>query len=167
MMKVILFVLGVVLFSVLVYARDLDSMARRERARQKALAESGRANALRFTDDDLDRYRSDGNESRESGHSPRQYRGLERDRAKEREFWEKERLRHERELARLDASIRKLEWRLKERQGRKAHGERLDRDPAAELLSDSLEGLRAERKRLDGEFRERARKAGAFPGWIR
>jgi hypothetical protein len=166
-MKVILFVLGVVLFSVLVYARDLDSLARRERARQKALAASGRANGLRFTDDDLDRYRRDGSEPRAPAALPRQSREQERDRVKERAFWEKERARHERELARLDASIRRLEWRLKERQGRRVQGERLDRDPAAELLSDSLESLREERKRLDDEFRERARKAGALPGWIR
>jgi hypothetical protein len=87
--------------------------------------------------------------------------------AKEREFWEREARRHERELARLDAGIRRLEWRLREKQSRRPAGERFSKDPVVEVLEDSLETLREERKRIDERFRERARRAGALPGWLR
>jgi hypothetical protein len=91
----------------------------------------------------------------------------ERDLAKKRAVWTKEKVWHERELARVDACIRRLEWRLKDRDARRKPGERLAHDPAAEVLEANLESLREERKRVEQTFRERARKAGAFPGWLR
>lgn len=155
-----------------ILAKDLNALARRERARREALARDDLRTCLgAFDDDDLERYRR----RREPVDEKARVRvapmgsGLAkaRDLAKEKAFWGRELLKHERELARIDASIRRLELRILEREAKRRPGERLARDPASRLLRDSLESLREERRRIETRFRERARKAGAFPGWIR
>ncbi|HLE22074.1 MAG TPA: hypothetical protein VJB88_13255, partial [Vicinamibacteria bacterium] len=62
---------------------------------------------------------------------------------------------------------RRLEWRLTELKARSKPGERLRSDANEQVLEDSLQSLREERKRLIESFHERARKAGALPGWLR
>lgn len=156
----------------LVCAKDLTALARRERARREALTRShSGANLGAFDDDDLEKYRRRREPVKEKarervapmGSGPAKARDL----AKERAYWGRELVKHERELARIDASIRRLELRLREREAKRRSGERLSRDPASRLLEDSLQSLREERRRIEDRFRERARKAGAFPGWIR
>ena len=76
-------------------------------------------------------------------------------------------MQHDRDLARIEARIRRRQSRLAQRElVARRKGWRRD-DPTITLIQESLESLRDEREKLDLEFRERARKAGAFPGWIR
>jgi hypothetical protein len=35
------------------------------------------------------------------------------------------------------------------------------------LIEETLESLREDREEMESDFRERARKASAFPGWVR
>jgi hypothetical protein len=70
-------------------------------------------------------------------------------------------------VAKIDASLRRLEWRLNEKRSRRRNREWLTEDPAIGLLEDSIRSLNEERERLEERFRERARKEGAFPGWLR
>ena len=146
-------------------ARDLRTVAKKEHARRSAVL-SKRGESRHFTNRDLDRF-ADSSEPATTTVPSRRARRDGRDLAKERAFWTKEKVRHERELARVDARIRRLEWRLKDRDARRKPGERLARDPAAEVLEANLESLREERKQVEQAFRGRARKAGAFPGWLR
>ncbi len=170
-MRLAILVLFLTVVSAVVYAKDLTAIARRERARRDELHNGkNRARLRAFDDSDLERYRR--RRKAPPDNAPvaittalRPTR--ERDLAKEKAFWGRELVKHERELARIDASIRRLELRLREREAKRRPGERLSRDPASRLLKDSLESLREERRRVEDRFRERARKAGAFPGWIR
>jgi hypothetical protein len=165
-----IFLLVVTFLSATVYAKDLNALAKRERARRAALSDSERGGALKaYDDEDLERYRRE-REPPKVKVRPRVRAVLDldgRDLAKKRAHWRREAEKHRRELDRLDAGIRKLEWRLSERLSRRRAGERLKEDPAIAMLEDSLESLRAQRHRIDEEFRERARKAGALPGWLR
>jgi hypothetical protein len=170
-MRLAILVLFLTVVSAVVYGRDLTVIARRERARREAL-ENGkkRAELGAFDDSDLERYRRRRKAGRENARvaaTPTTRPRKERDLAKEKAFWGRELVKHERELARIDASIRRLEMRIREREAKRRPGERLSHDPASRLLEDSLESLREERRRIEDRFRERARKAGAFPGWIR
>jgi hypothetical protein len=170
MMKLAILVIFLTVVSALAFARDLTELARRERARRAVLSsDRKRGEIFAFDDDDLEKYRS-GDEPRPEnariGGAPKSP-GKERDLEREKAFWGRELVKHERELARIDASIRRMEMRIREREAKRRPGERLSRDPASDLLKDSLESLREERRRLEDQFRERARKAGAFPGWIR
>ena len=70
-------------------------------------------------------------------------------------------------MARIEARIRRMQSRLYERELiTKRKGWR-NNDPTITLIKESLQALGEERDKLDLAFRERARKAGAFPGWIR
>ncbi len=151
--------------SAAVYALDLPSLARRERARRTALAGKG---ARAFGEQDLERYR------RERAPEPPPTAVLSprpaapvRDLTREKAYWRKERQQHEREVAKIDASLRRLEWRLNDKRSRRRNREWLTEDPSIALLEDSIRALREERLRVEARFRERARKDGAFPGWIR
>ena len=149
-------------------ARDLTEAAKKERSRRQALSTVRRGRSVRvFTNSDLERYqRADVSPGPPLSGKRRPVKPL-RDLAKERKHWQKEKEKHQRERARLDARIRRLEWRLADRRARKRPGERLREDPAEKALEESLKSMRAERKRFIEEFRERGRKAGAFPGWLR
>lgn len=164
-MKWMILILALSLVPVWLVARDLHSIAKKERARRNAVV-SRYGESRRFTNRDLARF-ADPPQPESAIRPFRPRRRQERDLAKERAFWQKERGRHERELARVDARIRRLQWRIRERESRRKPGERLGRDPAGEVLEANLESLREERRRVEQEFRERARKAGAFPGWLR
>jgi hypothetical protein len=166
--KIVILVVCLSALSAALLAKDLRALARKERARREAVAASGRGGPS-FDDADLARYRAAGGEEERSAVSsvPRPHREDERDLQQERRYWRGELERHRRELERIDAGIRRLELRLAERRGRRRSGERLSRDPSERLLEDTLESLRAERRRVEEAFRERARKAGAFPGWLR
>lgn len=160
-MKLTVLIVCLALLSVVVFARDLSSIARRERARRQTIRE----HATTFTNADLDAYAVHQNvETRtKKTHLPPI---TERDLKKEERFWLKENARHERELARLDANIRRLEWRLRDRRVKTREG-RLREDPAVTLIEENLESWREQREEMVVDFRERARKARAFPGWLR
>jgi len=161
-LKLTLLVVGLALVSAIVVARDLSSVARKERARRQAVDASG---VRTFTNEDLDAYP----ERERSGPPSTRTRATDppRDLAKEEAYWRRETVRHQRELARLDAGIRRLEWRLRDRERKWQSKGRLQEDPAVAMIEESLESLREQREAMVMEFRERARKAGAFPGWLR
>jgi len=163
--KLVVFLLCLTVASAAVYALDLPSLARRERARRSSHA--GKP-ARSFGDEDLERYRR--------GRAPESPpavlpapRSLDppKDLTWEKTYWRKEARQHEREVAKIEASVRRLEWRLNEKRTRKRSRDWVTEDPAIGLLEDSIRALREERQRLEEGFRERARKEGALPGWIR
>ena len=167
-MKVAVLVAVICLIPVLIKAFELSEVAKKERSRRLGLASSQDGKPTRsFNDADLEIYHRIGDPSpRRRG--PRRSPVIpSRDLLKERSFWRKEKSRHDGELARLDAQIRRLEWRLAERQARRKPGERLRRDATEQILEESIQSLQEERALLIQVFRERARKAGALPGWLR
>ena len=164
-MKLVVFLLCLTVASAAVYALDLPSLARRERVRRSALA--GKP-VRSFGDDDLERYRRRrAPESPPAAVSTPRSLDPQRDLTRERVYWRKEAHQHEREVARIEASLRRLEWRLNEKRSRRRSREWLTEDPTIGLLEDSIGALTEERRRLEERFRERARKEGALPGWIR
>ena len=172
-MKMTFLILLLCLIPVLLMAFDLSEVAKKERARRAALAASRDARHARherqgrsFKDADLEVY----HRLRETSgwHRSRRHPIVpSRDLLKERAYWQKEKLKHERELARLNAGIRRLEWRLAERKARRKPGDRLREDATERVLEDSIQSLREETERFIEAFHERARKAGALPGWLR
>lgn len=147
--------------------RDLRSAAERERARREAIARS-RGAARSFDDSDLARYRRDAEPVEPAREPPRALPPEpRRDLEAEQRYWRSETEKHRRELERLDAGIRRLERRLAERRSRRRPGERLSPDASSRLLEESLASLEEQRRELEERFRERARRAGAFPGWLR
>lgn len=177
-MKIVILILLLCLIPVLLMAYDLNEVARKERARRQELATARRDVPIRaFKDSDLEVYhrlRGDSPASQQDsrpasrGKRSNQRAPLpSRDLIKERAYWLKEKIKHQRERARLDASIQRLTWRLAERKAKKRPGERLRNDPTEEVLEESLLSLREQRARLIDSFHERARKAGALPGWLR
>lgn len=158
----ILFI-GLTAASAVVYALDLPALARRERARRSGVASKpGRA----FDDRDLERYRTEEAAdvpAPDPAPRPAPPRELPRERAR----FRKELEQHQREVAKLDANLRRLEWRLNEKRARRPTREWLAEDPAIAMIEDSIRALREERDRIERRFRERARKEGALPGWLR
>jgi len=163
--RLVVFFLCLTVASAAVYAMDLPSLARRERARRSAHA--GKP-ARSFSDDDLERYRR--------GRAPDSVPTTPtaapppvaaRDLTRERVSWRKEAQQHQREVAKIEAKLRRLEWRLNEKRSRRRSREWLTEDAAIGLLEDSIRALSEERRRLEEGFRERARKEGALPGWVR
>lgn len=150
--------------------QELSTVAERERHRRRILRTEGSA-ARVFTNDDLGR----------SGPSPSGATGSPavtrprasqtrarptRDLAKEERYWRKQTLQHEREIARLDQRMRTLKARLRSLGATsRARGE--TRRASRALLEDALDALAADKARLEARFRDRARKGGAFPGWLR
>ena len=164
-MKLVVFLLCLTVASAAVYALDLPSLARRERARRSALA--GKP-ARTFGDDDLERYRRGrAPDSPSAAVSTPRPAAPPRDLTRERVYWRKEAHQHEREVAKLAANLRRLEWRLNEKRSRRRSRDWLTEDPAIGLLEDSIRSLTEERRRLEERFRDRARKEGALPGWLR
>jgi len=165
--KLFVFLLCLTAASAAVYALDLPSLARRERARRSAHA--GRP-VRSFGEEDLERYRR-GREPQDvavvSPAPPPAPLAPPRDLTRERVHWRKESQQHQRELAKIEASVRRLQWRLDEKRARRRSRDWLTEDPSIGLLEDSIRALTEERKQLDERFRERARKDGALPGWIR
>jgi hypothetical protein len=171
-LKVIVFLLCLTAVSVALYAMDLPSLARRERARRSALAAapSGlKMPARAFTDADLERYRRRGDPETQPASAPPSPPVTKppRDLTREKAYWRRETMRHEREVARVEASLRRLEWRLNEKRAKRRSREWLTEDPTIAVLEDSIRSLTEERNRLQEQFRERARVEGALPGWIR
>lgn len=166
-MKLAILVVCLTAISAFVYAVDLQAVARRERERRQALAEGARMRARSFGMEDLERYGGDRDPGATPGSRASAAVRADRDFGRERAFWRREKERYEREAARIDAGIRRLEWRLRDKRAKRRPGERLSPDPSIELLEESLESLRDERRGLEERFRERARKAGALPGWLR
>lgn len=168
MLKLVLILVCLALVSAAaatVAARDLSSIARKERARRQNIHSAG-AHSPTFTNADLDVY-PNADPTQTPARGPTRSLEPRRDLEKEESFWRSESLRHQREIARLDANIRRLEWRLRERQVKSRAKGRLREDTALSLIEESLESLREERDAAQMDFRERARKAGAFPGWLR
>jgi hypothetical protein len=169
-MKLTVLILCIGLLSVVaVFARDLSSIARKERLRRDSIHASSRR-SQEFTNEDLDAYAKLGEGEGRPIHARDARRATpnaRRDLRKEESHWRDEKLRHERELARLDANIRRLEWRLRERQSKSRANHGVRDEPGVTLMEESLESMREQREQLETEFRERARKAGAFPGWLR
>lgn len=167
-MKVAVIVMVICLIPVLTVALQLSEVAKKERARRQKLASFRDGKPTRaFDDADLELYHRLGEPPPPRGDSRRSPVIPSRDLFEERAFWRKEKKGHERELARLDAQIRRLEWRLAERKARRKPGDRLRRDATEQVLQESIQTLRQERDRVVGAFHERARKAGALPGWLR
>jgi len=171
-MKIAVLVVAICLIPIMLRALELSEVAKKERSRRLGLVSSRDGKPTRsFDDADLETYHRPMEEveappppSHGPGHAP----GIpSRDLLQERAFWHKEKSHHERELARLDAQIRRLEWRLAEHKARRKPGERLRRDPTEHVLDESIQSLREERADLNEAFREKARKAGALPGWLR
>ena len=166
-MKLVVFLLCLTVASAAVYALDLPSLARRERARRSAHA--GRP-VRSFGEDDLERYRREREPDSvpaAAPSAPRPPLAAPRDLTRERVHWRKEAQQHEREVAKIEANLRRLEWRLNEKRSKRRSRDWLTEDPSIGLLEDSIRALTEERQRLEERFRERARKDGAFPGWIR
>ncbi|MFQ5791654.1 MAG: hypothetical protein ACE5JI_14370 [Acidobacteriota bacterium] len=167
-MKLILFIGLLCLVPIVVKALDLAEAAHREKARRRAvLAARNREPVPRFDNEHLEHYRGLAPTQRIRVRSRSRAKPAPRDLVAERAHWLKEKQKHERELSQLDAKIGRLEWRLAERKARSRPGERLRDDPALRVIEESLKSLRDHRKRFEQAFRERARKAGAFPGWLR
>ena len=166
-MKVAVLVALICLIPVLLKALELSEVAKKERSRRQRLAYYREGKPIRsFNDADLETYHRLGDPPPPRG--PRRPPVTpSRDLIQERAFWRKEKSAHDRELARLHAQIRRLEWRLAERKERRKPGERLRRDATEQVLEESIESLREERALLIQAFHERARKAGALPGWLR
>jgi len=164
-LKLAFIVLGLAFLSAVVVARDLSSIARKERARRQTIHSSHERSEI-FTNTDLDTYAGQDDVETRSKRT-RRPPGIERDLEKEEAFWRKEKSRYERERARLDASIRRLEWRLRDRQLKARLKGRRREDTAVALIEETLESLREDREKMELDFRERARKASAFPGWLR
>lgn len=166
-MKVAVLVAVICLVPALVMALQLNEVAKKERARRLRLASvEDRRQARSFNDADLEIYHRLAEAP--SPRAPQRAPVIpSRDLLEERAFWRKEKSRHDREVARLDAQIRRLEWRLAERRARRKPGERLRRDATEQVLEDSIQSLREEKQSLIEAFRERARKEGALPGWVR
>ena len=165
-MKLAVLVLCLALLSVyVVVARDLSSIARKERARRQTIHSAGERSET-FTNADLDAYAAHERVAARTRNTTRPPR-TERDLRKEESFWRKEKASLDRESARLDASIRRLEWRLRDRQVKARLKGRRREDTAMALIEETLESLREEREEMEMDFRERARKASAFPGWLR
>ena len=156
---------------ILLKAFELSEVAKNERSRRRELVFSREVQPTRsFDDTDLKAYHRpmEETEAPAQSHGPGQARAIPpRDLLQERAFWAKERSRHDREVARLDAQIRRLERRLAEHRARRKPSERLRRDPSEEVMEESIDSLQEERERLNQAFHERARKAGALPGWLR
>lgn len=166
-MKLVVLVLCLGAASAAVYALDLPSLARRERARRNAL--SGKP-VDSFDDDDLERYRRSRSKETAQPVPPPAAPApavMPRDLTREKVHWRKEAEQHQREVARIEANRRRLEWRLNEKRSRRRSRDWLTEDPTIGLLEDSIRALTEERQRLEERFRERARKEGALPGWIR
>jgi hypothetical protein len=165
-MKIAFLVAVICLIPVLVKAFELNEVAKRERSRRQSLASPQDGKPRSFNDADLEIYHRLGEPPPPRG--PRRPPVIpSRDLLEERAFWRKEKSQHDRELARLDAQIRRLEWRLAERKARRKPGERLRRDATELVLEESIQALREERTLLIRAFHQRARKAGALPGWLR
>lgn len=165
-MKLLVFLFCLTVASAAVYALDLPSIARRERARRSTLA--GKP-VPTFSDDDLERYRRARAPETPAAVSaaPPRPAATPRDLTREKVYWRKESEQHQREVARIEAHLRRLEWRLNEKRSRRRNRDWLTEDPAIGLLEDSIRSLTEERQRLEERFRERARKEGALPGWLR
>ncbi|MGH9460297.1 MAG: hypothetical protein ACRD1X_03715 [Vicinamibacteria bacterium] len=167
-MKVAVLVALICLIPVVLKAIELNGVAQKERSRRLRLTSSHDGKLIRsFNDTDLEAYhRVEESETLPGG--PRQPPLIaSRELSREHAFWRKEKVQHDRELARLDAQIRRLEWRLSERKARRQPGERLRWDATEHVLEESIESLRETRALLIQAFHERARKAGALPGWLR
>ncbi len=145
----------------------LATLARAERARRLAIRTAERP-AQVYTNADLVSHRSTSTSSPVSpGKKPRPRRASSRDLVAEERHWRKEKIAHERDLARIDARISRLRTRLSTSSlpGSRGLSPR-DRAQRA-LLEEALDALLADRARLHSRFLERARKGGAFPGWLR
>lgn len=166
-MKLIFLILCVGFVSVAVFGRDLSSIARKERARRQSIRPT--ISTKVFTNADLDVFAEHPNDDNSvpKRETRRSAQTDSRDLRKEELFWRGEKLRNDRELARVDANIRRLEWRLRDRRLKSRTEHRLRDDPSVTLLEESLDSLREQRDRLESEFLDHARKAGAFPGWLR
>ena len=120
-MKLVVLILCLGFFSALLAARDLQSLAKKERARRAAIRPGARPSRS-FTDADLEAYktaRRDEPQPRRPNPRPNPPRRAERDFAKERAYWQRQKLENDRDLARLDARIRKLVWRLREHRAKR------------------------------------------------
>ena len=167
-MKIGFIVLIVCFLSVLVIARDLATAARKERARRGAVTMTRQGKTTpAYTNSELAPYHRELSETISTPTRRKSPRIPPRDMAKEQAYWRKEYQKHEKELARLDARIRRLEWRLADRRARIRPGERLQSEPAIRALEETLEAMHKERRDLIDRFQERGRKAGALPGWLR
>ncbi len=167
-MKIGLIVLVVCLLSVLVIAHDLATAARKERARRVTVTMTRQGKTIpTYTNSELGRYHRELSETLPLPVRRKSPRISPRDMAKEEAFWRKEYQKHQKELARLEARIRRLEWRLADRRARIRPGERLQDEPAIGALEETLEAMHEERRKLIESFQERGRKAGALPGWLR
>jgi hypothetical protein len=165
--RLFVFLLCLTVASAAVYALDLPSLARRERARRSAHA--GRP-VRTFGEGDLERYRrrrAPDSVPVTAPAGPPPLLAAPRDLARERVLWRKEAQQHQRELAKIDASLRRLQWRLNEKRSKRRSRDWLAEDPSIGLLEDSIRALTEERRQVEQRFRERARKDGALPGWIR
>jgi hypothetical protein len=123
-----------------------------------------------FDDDDLERYRRARSKETAQPVPPPAAptpAAAPRDLTREKAHWRKEAEQHQREVARIEANRRRLEWRLNEKRSRRRSRNWITEDPAIPLLEDSIRALTEERQLLEERFRERARKEGALPGWLR
>lgn len=89
----------------------------------------------------------------------------DRDRAPDEAYWRREARRHHARQAALGARIAGLQRQIEARRRKAARS----RGPAApdESLEERLVALTEQRREEDLAFEDRARRAGALPGWLR
>lgn len=143
---------------------SLAALARAERARRLEIHSAERP-AQVYTNADLQSLRSVSTGRTER--TPRRRRASSRDLVSEERHWRKEKLAHERDLARIDARISRLRIRLSTSSPPGSRGLAPRERARRAVLEEALDALLADRARLRSQFLERARKGGAFPGWLR
>jgi len=80
-------------------------------------------------------------------------------------YWRREADRVRKRQETLREQIEDLKGRIDER--RRSRKEQLSADPQAETLKRRIERLRRKLRKLQMGLEERARRAGALPGWLR
>jgi len=143
---------------------DLSKLARAERARRLAIESEGHVAPL-FTNDDLGDKTRPFTEGIGRSVAPRVR--PERDLVRERRFWRKEKAKHDRDMRTIERRIEGLESRLRELRSLRARRQPARLTAQRESLEEALDAAKREHRRRELRFRERARKAGAFPGWLR
>jgi hypothetical protein len=100
-----------------------------------------------------------------SAHSAGACDPQDRSRARAEVYWRREARRHRARQAALAARIAVLQRQIETRR-RKSSRSRGLAEPS-EALDDKLRALAEQRRDEDSAFEDRARRAGALPGWLR
>lgn len=89
------------------------------------------------------------------------------DSAAQETYWRREAARHRKRQAALVAKLDAIRRQIAQEQRRRPHPLRTRDDSLVERLEERFAGVERLRREEDDEFEERARRAGALPGWLR